>query len=227
MIGLARQFQPHGTFRILDFGCGTGFEALQALRNLGADSIACLTCYDPSKEMLDRCRQALASAAVAVRFAGTIEQLSGLGGGYNLVVTNSLLHHLPRPAAVLNAIHPLLEPDAIWLAGHEPSARFFRNAECCAAFDEYNGRDFRRKLFSPGTYLRRARLMIGLDGSPASSTAIASHRNGLFRRQPPRSVIGKAVDYHVPHSPGEARAAVASIFISSQRSSRASGVSSG
>ena len=206
MIGLARQLQPCRRFRILDFGCGTGFEALQAVRNLGMDSIASLTCYDPSTEMLDRCRQALASAEVAVRFAGTIEQLSGLGGRYNLVATNSLLHHLPRPAAVLNAIHPLLEPDAIWLAGHEPSARFFRNAECCAAFDEYNGRVFQRKLFSPRTYLRRARLMIGLDGSPAASTATASHRSGLFRRKPPWSVIGRIVDYHVPHTPDEARA---------------------
>jgi SAM-dependent methyltransferase len=206
MIALARQWQPRGMFRVLDFGCGTGFEALQLLKNLASHSIESLTCYDPSGEMLERCRQALASAAVPLRFARTMEQLFNLAGSYNLIVTNSLLHHLPSPAAVLRGIHPLMEVEATWLAGHEPSTRFFRNAECYAAFREYEQRVFARKLFSPRVLLRHARQMIGMDTSPAASTALTAHRNGLFQRRPARGVIGRVVDYHVPHSPGEARA---------------------
>ncbi|MGA2595856.1 MAG: class I SAM-dependent methyltransferase [Bryobacteraceae bacterium] len=205
MIGLARQWRPGGRFRILDFGCGTGFEAQQVMLNLGPESIASLTCYDPSSEMLDRCRQALASARVPIRFVRTTEQLMGLDTTYNLVVTNSLLHHLPRPAALLSDLHSIIEPHAIWLAGHEPSARFFRNAECYEVFRDYNQRVSKRKLFSPGAYLRRARMTMGLDANPAASTATVSQRNGLFQRKPPRSVIGRVVDYHVPHSPDEAR----------------------
>ncbi|NJK52295.1 MAG: class I SAM-dependent methyltransferase [Leptolyngbyaceae cyanobacterium SU_3_3] len=43
-------------WRILDFGCGTGFEAEQLIRYLPQGSIAQLTCYDLSPEMLARCR---------------------------------------------------------------------------------------------------------------------------------------------------------------------------
>src|SRR4051812_17079365 len=49
--------QPPTGWHILDFGCGTGFEAEQLLRNFPTGSIASLTCYDLSPDMLARCRE--------------------------------------------------------------------------------------------------------------------------------------------------------------------------
>jgi SAM-dependent methyltransferase len=56
MICLAIDVAETSVWRILDFGCGTGFEAEQLIRNMPEGSIAELTCYDPSPEMLACCQ---------------------------------------------------------------------------------------------------------------------------------------------------------------------------
>src|SRR5262249_22147059 len=48
-------------WRILDFGCGTGFEASQIMRYLG-ERVAQLTCFDPCPEMVAQCKDRLKDA---------------------------------------------------------------------------------------------------------------------------------------------------------------------
>src|SRR5437764_2837227 len=50
----------HTKWHILNFGCGTGFEAQQLLQHMPENSISALTCYDPSHEMIDLCRAKIA-----------------------------------------------------------------------------------------------------------------------------------------------------------------------
>src|SRR6185295_67937 len=56
MIDVATTESVRKQWQILDFGCGTGFEATQLLQNIPQTRLAGLTCYDPSPEMLAICR---------------------------------------------------------------------------------------------------------------------------------------------------------------------------
>ena len=120
---------------VLDYGCGTGFASQQLLNLMPAKSIRSLTCYDPSPEMLDRCRAKLGTRETA--FLSSPQELSQGTTRFNLLVTNSLLHHLPNPIASIEGLSSLLTEDAVWLAGHEPSRRFFQNADCLSVYNAY------------------------------------------------------------------------------------------
>ena len=52
---IAKMNLQHG-HTILDYGCGTGFEARELLEGLPRDSIGELVCFDPSREMLRLCQ---------------------------------------------------------------------------------------------------------------------------------------------------------------------------
>src|SRR5215204_589604 len=103
-------------WNILDFGCGTGFEAEQLIRNLPQGSIAKLTCYDPSPEMLERCTKKISALFPSATFTSEFKTYPVREGQFNLIATNSLLHHLPDPFESINMLLPLLTFDAFWLA---------------------------------------------------------------------------------------------------------------
>jgi trans-aconitate methyltransferase len=104
--------------RILDFGCGTGFEAQQLLRNIPINSIAGLTCYDPSPEMLEKCRKAISPLFPRTIFSSSLEEALTPIAPYTLLVTNSVLHHLPDVTSMVRNLLPCLGPNAMWLVGH-------------------------------------------------------------------------------------------------------------
>jgi SAM-dependent methyltransferase len=192
------------TWRVLDFGCGTGFEAEQLLRVLPAERLEHLTCYDPSPEMLARCREKIAPCCEQAAFLSDARHLRQRS--YNVLLTNSLLHHLPAPLALAGGILSLLEPGAVWLAGHEPSRRFYMNPACLRAYAAFTQERRWRKFVQPGRYVARGRAWLGLASNPTWQTAREVYRRGLFGRQPPGHVIGLLVDVHVAHSDSEAAA---------------------
>src|SRR5690348_14835994 len=55
---MIEQLPESSAWRVLDFGCGTGFEAEQVLKQLGSKMEA-LVAYDPSPEMLAKCKERL------------------------------------------------------------------------------------------------------------------------------------------------------------------------
>lgn len=203
MVEQALQRLPRPAYRVLDFGCGTGFEAIQLLTCLGPSRIARLTCCDPSPEMLARCRAKVAPLCGAAVFCSDLDAIPTTEP-YDLLLTNALLHHLPDPAAEVRRLLPLLTDDALWLAGHEPSARFYRNADCLRAFRDYQRVHRWRRLLQPRRYWRR---LIDLwTGVPARHTAQEAVRRGLLRYPPPPDVLGAVVDYCVAISPEQAAA---------------------
>ena len=193
-------------WRILDFGAGTGFEAEQLLRHLPPGSVAALTCYDPAPEMLARGRARIAPLFPAAVFTTNLEDVSPPEEGYNLLATNSLLHHLPDAVATVTGLLPLLAADALWLAGHEPSNRFHANRACAAAHAAYLRQYRWRRLLSPGKYWYRVRLLAGQRRDPARLAAQEAHRQGLFGQAPPPALIGRLVDYSVAFTAAEAAA---------------------
>ena len=205
MVGVARKRRTGDVWRILDFGCGTGFEAEQLLRNLPVGSIQRLVCYDPSPEMLTECRKRISPLSPTTEFTTDLGALRDqVSEQFNLLATNSLLHHLPEPLSILRDLAPVLSDDASWLAGHEPSARYYRNPECRRTHEEFLRRQNRAKYLSPARYRQRLELLLGWRPDPVGRTAREAYTNGLFTQVPPRTAIGRLVDYHVAHSPEEA-----------------------
>ncbi len=207
MIQRARGLGGERAWRVLSFGCGTGFEALEVLRALPPGGVAELTCYDNSPEMIARCREKISPLFSSARFCASEEDVRRGDGDYDLLLTNSVLHHLPDARATLAGLLPVLAPDAIWLAGHEPSSRFYRNSECSAAAERFTGemrREFGwRKFFRLQNYLRRLRKLFGLHHDPWLATAREALRRGWFAREPSPDLIDRLVDFAVPHSPQE------------------------
>ena len=186
---------------ILDFGCGTGFEAQQLLRNIPANSIAALTCYDPSPEMLERCREKVRPLFSDTRFCSSLEEALTPNAPYTLLISNSVLHHLPDVTSTIRKLLPSLATHAMWLAGHEPSLRFHKNRECVANLEAF----LQERRRSPGIHARLLNY-IRRKSDPYAKTARKAAHTGLFQQRPPTDIIGRLVDFHVAHSTEEVSA---------------------
>ncbi|HEY3374474.1 MAG TPA: class I SAM-dependent methyltransferase [Candidatus Aquicultor sp.] len=209
MIEHSLQQYPNRAWRILDIGCGTGFEAKQLIQNLPQGSIESIVCYDPSLEMLDSCHSAISPIFPKAFFCSDLGVVPANQGPYNLLATNSLLHHLPNPKETINHVLPLLARNAIWLAGHEPSNRFYSNRECMENYERFLGEKRKnewRRYFSPEKYLRRFKRMVGLENDFVNQIANEALHRGLFKRKPSASAIDLLVDFHVAHTIEEAEA---------------------
>jgi len=180
--------------QILDFGCGTGFEARQCLERFGKH-VKRLVCYDPSEPMVDRCRRTLAGWD-QVEYITHLDQLSEYGG-FNVLLTNSVLHHLLDPIAAIKDIDSLLSPDAVWLCGHEPSRRFVRNPQCNAVLNAYRAHDRWRRVLSPRRCTRRLLRWVGLAELPEEYAARRAFEKAIFERRPPAHLVSQLVDFHV------------------------------
>ncbi len=188
------------SLRILDFGCGTGFEAQQLLQNLSATSIAGLTCYDPSPEMLEVCRAKISPLFPDALFCSSLEEaVVSSNAPYTVLLTNSVLHHLPDATATINSLLPLLDARALWLAGHEPSLRFYKNSACVKNLEAY----LTRNRWSPSGYTRILKQIIQREREPYKKTAQEAVRMGLFKRKPSVRIIDRLVDFQVAHSTQE------------------------
>lgn len=204
LIETALSTLPDGPVHVLDFGCGTGFEAYQLLQIVPRDRIASLTCYDLSPEMLDQCRRKIEPIFPPARFTSQWKEVEAEPAKFGLLATNSLLHHLPDLSGLLQQVTPVLTGDAVWIAGHEPSRRYYQNHECIAALQAFQRQLRWRRYVTPKNYLNRARALVGLRSSPAEDTARKALQTGLFERRPPEELVSRLVDFHVPHSPAEA-----------------------
>jgi SAM-dependent methyltransferase len=192
---------PHASpWNVLDFGCGTGFEASMVLSALH-DNVAKLIAYDPSTEMLAVCKTRLSNFS-QVSFCSGVEEIHR-HGPFNLLLTNSLLHHLPNIAETIDSLMPSLTSNAIWLAGHEPSSRFYRNQECLNLLERYRHCHKYAKWLDLRNYAAKLGLLLGRH--PLSATANAAYKRGLFSKRPAPWVIDRIVDFHVGHSADDGR----------------------
>jgi len=182
--------------RILDFGCGTGFEARQCLTQVPSDRIERLVCYDPSEEMLNQCRQGLQQSRHRVAFVSDLGELEQ-SDRFDVLMTNSVLHHMMDPAGTFRNITRLLSPSAVWLCGHEPSRRFWQNRECLELLSRYRRARQLRRWASPQRYARKLARWVGLRELPEEYAARRAFEEAIFERRPPAGMVGSLVDYHV------------------------------
>jgi SAM-dependent methyltransferase len=190
--------------RILDFGCGTGFEAEQLIRHIPKGFIKKITCYDPSQEMLENCQKKIYPLCPDSVFTSNICDLQA-GETYNLIITNSLLHHLPEPLETINSLLPLLSHEAIWLAGHEPSNRFYKSPKCMEFYESYSKSNRWRKYLSLNKYMNRLKVLLEISDEPTVFAAKQAYQRGIFKHEPPPMIIDRIVDFHVAHSNEEVK----------------------
>jgi ubiquinone/menaquinone biosynthesis C-methylase UbiE len=182
--------------RILNFGCGTGFEARQCLEGFGA-CVERMVCHDSSEYMLERCKQSLAPWPESVEYVTNLNRISAYDGDFNLLVSNSVLHHLVDPVQTIRGLEPLLSPTALWLCGHEPSRRFVMNPECRAVLQRYRARDRWQRFLSPRRCTQRFLRWTGLTELPEDYAARRAFELSMFEKRPPARLVSQMVDFHV------------------------------
>jgi SAM-dependent methyltransferase len=114
--------------RVLDAGCGTGRHARLAA-SYGASEVVALDLSDA----VDVARRTLApfenAHVVQADLLRPPLRTAAAGGGFDLVYSIGVLHHLPDPFAGLRSLVRLVRPGgtiAVWVYGHENNA-FVRN----------------------------------------------------------------------------------------------------
>ena len=205
MLEMGLPEKPGRQLRMLDFGCGTGFEAGLLTKANWAAHIAELVCYDLSPEMIDVCRESLKGSPIPIEFTTDLKTLFDRERPFDVLITNTLLHHLTDPLATIESLKPILADDVIWLAGHEPSSRFYKNEQCWKTLEEYQQTRKYQKYVTPSKYVGALRRMLNPDKDPAEGTAREALRAGLVNKKLSREIIHRAVDCQVPHSPEEAQ----------------------
>lgn len=184
---MLQQLPPRKCWRILDFGCGTGFEAGQAIRFLG-DKISVLMAYDPSPNMLGQARARIMDPKIVF----TCDESSIWSHApYDLLITNSVLHHLPA----IPDFRQYTAENAYWLAGNEPSSRFYANPECVRLSCEYATHQERMKWLRPSRYVDKIKSMLHLDS--LSKTADVAHKRRLLAVRPHPDIVSRLVDFRV------------------------------
>jgi ubiquinone/menaquinone biosynthesis C-methylase UbiE len=182
---------------VLDLGSGTGFAAEQAVRALGP-RIERLVCQDLSAEMLKVGRSRLSRLTDRASFvAGEAGALLGGSRGFDLVLTNAVLHHLLDLEEFLGMVGRLVRPGGFYVAGHEPSDAFFANPRLYRWTQLYRRWRQLRKLASPAFYFRR----LGAGPAPRSVEELTNEdlvRAGVIREPFPDGVVRHLVDIHVP-----------------------------
>jgi hypothetical protein len=84
---------------------------------------------------------------------------------FNLIVTHSMMHRIASLQPFFTFIDDHLAEDGVLVMGHEPNARFFRNAECRATLEELRAANRRRRrlrsLADPSRWFGRAARLLG------------------------------------------------------------------
>jgi predicted TPR repeat methyltransferase len=207
----ARELGNH-PLTVVDLGCGTGFELSLLLQHPLRNQMRSLTLFDASAEMLEVCRGKLAKLVDCTVVTTTeVKRLEELFGHADLVLTNAVLHHIPRLQSWIRLIADLLRPAGIWINGHEPSSRFYRNPACVQVLDAcLNAQAANQswKYADPRRYLRKAlkyyRRIRGSGDDPHAATMRDAVRLGLFGTTPSPIAVDRLIDYWVAHDESEA-----------------------
>jgi trans-aconitate methyltransferase len=107
------RFPTHRPRRVLDLGCGPCDVTARFAR---AYPDCALTALDGSAAMLAQAQALVARAELAARVTLVTRRLPDIVGvtrGFDTIISNSLLHHLPDPQALWRSIRALAAPGAV------------------------------------------------------------------------------------------------------------------
>jgi len=193
--------------RVLDIGCGTGFAALTVLQTLGSPRVEKLVCIDPSWHMLKLCEQKLKSFSGAKRFEhADIAQLAGESRVFDLIVSNSVLHHVFDLTKFFNHLDQVLSEGGVYICGHEPSARHYNIDEMQKWNRLFNSYTRIKRGFVAKRMFKRFLAVMGFITPALSLTDKVNSRlitDGYITVPLAKNALSKMVDIHVPQLNGE------------------------
>jgi SAM-dependent methyltransferase len=115
--------------RLLDIGCGTGLASDCLFETAIAARIKSVDLLDISPAMLQRASGRIARHGVPVNpRQGTVNSLPA-GNKYELIVTCSVLHHIPDLPAFLKAVRDRQPDGGVFLHVHDPNGDYLHDAE--------------------------------------------------------------------------------------------------
>lgn len=114
--------------RCIDIGCGTGFISTKLLKYLKKGSS--ILCADISETMIHICKEALHNKSASIHIETLKMHNEVLGQENNtadIILINSVLHHIPDYNLLLRECARVLKPGGMLMIGHEPNIRFWNN----------------------------------------------------------------------------------------------------
>jgi 2-polyprenyl-3-methyl-5-hydroxy-6-metoxy-1,4-benzoquinol methylase len=195
LASLNTTFKKEQQLSVLDFGCGTGFAAEQLITSPLGTKIENVSCYDLSPDMIAQCKAKFSDDARFTYYADAsgLNNMLQVEKLFDIVVCNSLLHHILEPDALFELIDGLLKPGGYFIMGHEPNKAFYHNTVL-----QHISYIFR--------FFKKVRMKLVPTAKPATSKNIAvlTHRDlvtqGIVPKSFPAQIIPKFVDIHVPMS---------------------------
>lgn len=122
--------------KILDIGTGTGLVPLCLQRYL--KDPFCFICYDISEGMLKEARNRLKESSSFCFIKGDAAVLPFSSEVFDIVIFNSLLHHLLNYKQFLRECNRVLKRDGIIAFAHEPNREFLKSRLCRILSTLYN-----------------------------------------------------------------------------------------
>jgi ubiquinone/menaquinone biosynthesis C-methylase UbiE len=194
-------------FTVLDLGCGTGYASKQLLEICPRQRIKSILCQDLSSDMLHQAKENLYREYdfTADIMVGQIEDLLTQDRKFDLIMTNSVIHHIPNTEDVLCKIAHLVAPGGIYVMGHEPCNRFMKNVECLHAYKRWQSLRalrYRMRWVDPLFYQRLLGNQSSVDIPTLTSKELM--RVGVINTRLTPQEIAALVDIHVPPTlPGD------------------------
>lgn len=104
---------------LTDVGCGTGLATEMLIKQIDCDKFKQVTMVDTSGEMLARCKERARGWTIPAEFhCGMIADLPA--ASTDIVVTSSVLHHIPDIPAFCGEITRILKPGGIFCHLQDP-----------------------------------------------------------------------------------------------------------
>jgi ubiquinone/menaquinone biosynthesis C-methylase UbiE len=133
--------------RVLDIGCGTGLASQSLLKSALGERIKSVDLLDTSSEMLRQAAKRAATWSVPVEtHEGLIDALPP-GRTYELIVTCSVLHHVPDLAHFAGEVRGHQADGGIFLHLQDPNGDYAADAEL-----KKRTAEFSKKLLPEGCY---------------------------------------------------------------------------
>jgi len=108
--------------RLLDIGSGTGLSAVQLLETSLGSRIKTVHLLDTSTKMLDQAREKLTAYPVQVETTHGPSSSLDAGSGFDVIVTSSVLHHVPDLADFCGTVCRLQRDGGFFVHLQDPNA---------------------------------------------------------------------------------------------------------
>jgi 2-polyprenyl-3-methyl-5-hydroxy-6-metoxy-1,4-benzoquinol methylase len=115
--------------RLLDIGCGTGLATDFLMRTALGKRVQAVDLIDTSASMLRRAAERATTWGISVhQREGVVESIPG-DGMYDVIITCSVLHHVPDLPSFMNAVRRLQARGGVFIHLQDPNGDFLNDPQ--------------------------------------------------------------------------------------------------